>query len=278
MRDPGRNDLRLIAAVDQHLPPPAGAFEPTSQESAAAPVAIPTASALPSPSPSPVATPSSSPSSATSGSASGAAALTTTAVQARSYVVLGDSLSVWAFAPSNTRSTNSKAWPYLLAAQDADLTLIRDAGVPGNTTAQMLARLKRDVFAYHPDVLFILGGTNDIGKRYSAATILDNLHKIIDLARAQGIEVVVLTIPPNNEISHYQLERLRAVNAGLIRLGATEGFKVVDVYAALSDSRGHLPSVYAAYDGLHLSVRGEAALAAAVYARLTAVPAVDPDR
>ncbi|MGD0018971.1 MAG: GDSL-type esterase/lipase family protein [Candidatus Limnocylindrales bacterium] len=220
------------------------------------------------PTPAPTAAPQ--PSDTPASAPTGAPASIGSARTPRSVVVLGDSLSVWAFAPRATRGSTSGAWPSLLAARDGDLTLLRNAAVPGNTTTQMLARLRRDVLAYHPDVLFVLGGTNDVGKNYAISATVGNLRRIVEAAKAQGIEVVLLTIPPNNQISAGQLKRLRSINAALIRLAAAEDVAVVDVYAALASANGRLPRAYVAADGLHLSQRGEAVVAATVYARLTA--------
>lgn len=196
----------------------------------------------------------------------------------RTFVVLGDSLSVWAFAPHAARASTTGAWPSVLAGLDGDLRLVHNAGVPGNTTAQMLARLRRDVFAHHPDMLFVLGGTNDAGDDFAVSTTVANVRKIVEAAKAQGIEVVLLTIPPNNALPCSRLARLRETNAALITLGKTEGITVVDVYSALASASGRLPAAYVAADGLHLSTRGEEVVAATVYARLTAAPTPERDR
>ena len=192
--------------------------------------------------------------------------------------MLGDSLSVWAFAPHAARASTTGAWPSVLAGLDGDLRLVHNAGVPGNTTAQMLARLRRDVFAYHPDMLFVLGGTNDAGDDFAVSTTVANLRRIVEAAKAQGIEVVLLTIPPNNAIRCSELARLRETNAALIALGKTEGITVVDVYSALATASGRLPAAYVAADRLHLSARGEEVVAATVYERLTAAPTPERDR
>ncbi len=61
----------------------------------------------------------------------------------------------------------------------------------------MLARLKSDVFAYKPEVLFIMGGTNDLGQNISQATTIANLRAIIVAASAKGIRIDLMTIPPD---------------------------------------------------------------------------------
>ncbi len=273
--DPGRGlvpDDRVAAAALQLAPPaPGGPLVPEaagSEQADATPA--PTATPQPSATPAQSGVPS-----AASGGAPDAIAPPSAP---RSFVALGDSLSVWAFPPHSARPSATGAWPGLLAALDTNLTLLHDAGVPGNTTSQMLARLRRDVFAYHPDMLFVLGGTNDVGDGYAVSTTIADLRKIVEAARAQGIEVVLLTIPPNNAIRCSRLARLRATNAAIIALGRAEGVTVVDVYSALVSAGGRLPAAYVAADGLHLSLLGEKVVAATVYARLTAPPPPERDR
>jgi acyl-CoA thioesterase I len=187
--------------------------------------------------------------------------------------VLGDSLSAWAFAPGSACGSASGTWPRVLAAMDSGLTLVHNGGVPGNTTSQMLARMQHDVLAYHPDVLFVLGGTNDVADDFAVSKTVANIRRIAQTATADGIEVVLLTVPPNDAMRGWELTRLREINAELLALGRAQGIVVVDVYAALASAGGRLPTAYAAADRLHLNLRGEATLAATVYAALTAPPA-----
>jgi lysophospholipase L1-like esterase len=194
---------------------------------------------------------------------------------ARSFVVLGDSLSVWAFAPGETQPCKTCAWPTLLAAHDRDFVLIHNGAVAGNNTFQMISRFRRDVVAYPANMLIVLAGTNDVGQDYSVATIVANIHAIVRSAAGHGFQVVVLTIPPNNADRIMRLRRLRQTNAALINLGRTEGFQVIDIYSALVTDDGHLRRCYAAADGLHLSLAGEQKVAETVYAGLMAGPAPD---
>jgi lysophospholipase L1-like esterase len=183
-------------------------------------------------------------------------------------VVLGDSLSAWTFAPGSTIHTTSGVWPSLLAAQDPGLILANNAGIPANNTGQMLARLRRDVLDYDPDVLFLLGGTNDVGQDVPNSTAVANIRQIVETARGHGITVVLLTIPPANGDYAYRAQARQELNAALADLADQEGILLVDTYAALSTWDGHLAAEYAACDGLHLSQHGEQALADAVYLAL----------
>jgi lysophospholipase L1-like esterase len=76
-----------------------------------------------------------------------------------------------------------------------------NAGVAGNSSAQALRRLSRDVLTHEPDVVVIFFGTNDLRAdadrvyvpvpKYKA-----NLETIISQCRKQGSRVVLCTLPP----------------------------------------------------------------------------------
>jgi lysophospholipase L1-like esterase len=181
----------------------------------------------------------------------------------RRFVVLGDSLSAWVY-DAGQQPTTAGTWPALVADREPGLVLVHNASLPGNHTLEMLARMKRDVFAYRPDLLFILGGTNDIADLVPDATIVDNTRQMIHAARARGIEVVLLTVPPNNKIWPYMRPHFREVSAALVALGIEENAAVVDLYGAMARRDGSLRPAFAAPDRLHLSSAGQRAIADAV--------------
>ncbi|HEY64987.1 MAG TPA: hypothetical protein G4O02_10500 [Caldilineae bacterium] len=73
------------------------------------------------------------------------------------------------FGDSITRGyglPEGRSWPSLLEAalrarEDGGAWIVVNAGVPGDTILQGLARLERDVLSHHPDVAFIAFGIND---------------------------------------------------------------------------------------------------------------------
>ena len=175
--------------------------------------------------------------------------------RAYTFVALGDSLTAW---PAN------EPWPVRLDAEDARLRMVNNAGVPGDLTSEMLARLDSDVLAYKPDVLFVLGGTNDVGHYISAATTIRNLKAIIVAAKAKGIRVILLTIPPDSY--PYMAAPIDSLNSAIVHLGNAYGLLVVDIHAALSTSAGVYVPKYTS-DGLHFSALGAQKVADTVYVR-----------
>lgn len=243
------------------------ASSPLVQPAAASPSATPTPPAIPS---APVATDRSPILDATEAGAADVAvsiyareAVTLSGWRVRRFAVLGDSLSAWAFAPGSSSPTTSGTWPSLLAEEDPSLVLVKNSGVPGNTTGQMLDRLQHDVLDYNPDLLFILGGTNDIGLDRPEASILATIRQIVDGAKAHGVAVVLLDVPPSVGLATCRSAKLQ-LNTDLATLARAEGIPFVDDFAALATPDGDLAVEYAAADGLHLSQSGEKALADAV--------------
>ena len=72
-------------------------------------------------------------------------------------------------------------------------------GIAGQTSAQMLVRFRQDVISLHPQVMVIEAGSNDLAGVTGPATlpmIAENILSMLDLARANGIKVVLASIPP----------------------------------------------------------------------------------
>ena len=72
-------------------------------------------------------------------------------------------------------------------------------GISGQTTAQMLVRFRADVVALRPKIVHILGGTNDVAGNTgptSAQDFKNNIMSMVEIARANGIDVILGSLPP----------------------------------------------------------------------------------
>jgi len=65
------------------------------------------------------------------------------------------------------------------------------AGVPGDTTAWALRRLKRDVLSKKPDVVLITLGGNDLKNGVSKDITFSNLKKIVETIQKRGAKVII---------------------------------------------------------------------------------------
>ncbi len=82
-----------------------------------------------------------------------------------------------------------------LAQQGVKIEAI-PAGVSGNTSKDMLARLERDVLAKKPTLMTLSCGVNDVWHGLTGVdleTYKENIRAIVDRAQAAGIRVVILT-------------------------------------------------------------------------------------
>lgn len=135
-------------------------------------------------------------------------------------------------------------------------------GISGQTTPQMLVRFRQDVIDLKPKVVVLLAGTNDIAENTGKSTLLEiggNIASMTDLARANGIHVVLCSVLPASEFHwHPGLEparKIRALNAWIKEYAAKNGYVYVDYYSSMADSAGGLKTELSP-DGVHPNKAG----------------------
>lgn len=117
-------------------------------------------------------------------------------------------------------------------------------GISGQTTPQMLVRFRPDVIALDPKVVVILAGTNDIAGNTGPETpemIEDNFASMVDLAKANGIRVVLCSILPVYDYPWKRglepAQKIVDLNKWLKEYAAKSGAVYVDYFAAMVDER-----------------------------------------
>lgn len=135
-----------------------------------------------------------------------------------------------------------------------------NAGISGNTTAQMFARIQTDVVAYNPSMCVVLGGTNDSASPVSLKDFAANMTGIVRALWKAGIAPVLCTIPTIN--SAPQRRTIGNYNAWLRRFAAQNGIPLLDYYALSVDpATGNLlQSAMGNQDGTHPGNVGNALL------------------
>jgi lysophospholipase L1-like esterase len=139
---------------------------------------------------------------------------------------------------------------------------IIDRGISGQTTEQMLVRLRADVLELHPALVQIMAGTNDIaGNRgpTSLAIIQGNIASMVEQARAHGIRVMLASIPPAARFDWIPaidpVASIAAMNSWLRSYAAREHLVYVDYYSVLADEHGAFKAALSG-DGVHPNAAG----------------------
>lgn len=131
-------------------------------------------------------------------------------------------------------------------------------GISGQTTPQMLIRFRPDVIALKPKAVVILAGTNDIAGNTGPMTleqIQGNIMSMVELAKANGIKVVLASLLPVCDYIKPQTERrppekIRALNAWMKEYARKTRLVYLDYYSAMVDDKQMFKRELT-YDGLH---------------------------
>ncbi|MBM3760000.1 MAG: capsular biosynthesis protein [Acidobacteria bacterium] len=167
-------------------------------------------------------------------------------------VFMGDSITdAWG-------RRGGKFWP--------DLPYV-NRGISGQTTPQMLVRFRPDVLALKPKVVVILAGTNDIAGNTGPMTleqIEGNLESMAELAKANGIRVVMSSVMPVCDYHRPQTERrppakIIALNEWIQAYCKKNKLEYLDYYSAMLDEAKMLKKEIT-NDGLHPNDAGYAVM------------------
>ena len=146
-------------------------------------------------------------------------------------------------------------------------------GIRGYKTDLLLENLDAHLFGQALDKVFLLIGTNDIGKEMAQTETLANLEAIIQeisrdypLAQIQLLSVLPVNAAPAYKSTVYvrSNEKIQALNQAYRQLAsAYMNVQFIDLYDAFLDEGGQLRPDYTR-DGLHLTIAGYAALSKAL--------------
>lgn len=134
---------------------------------------------------------------------------------------------------------------------------IVNRGIGAQTSAQILLRFRADVVALRPAVVHILAGTNDVAGNNGPVRPRDfqnNIESMVEIAAANGIRVVLGSIPPAATFSWQPSLRpapiIDQLNEWMRRYAADKGLGYVDYHAVLRGSGGELKPALG-NDGVH---------------------------
>lgn len=149
--------------------------------------------------------------------------------------VPGSGPVVVAAGASMTRGTLGADWVGALRERGHRLV---NAGVNGNTTADLLARVDADVVACRPDAVTLLIGTNDVRGDVPLDEYRANLRAIV--ARVQAgttARIALLSLPPLGEDLDGGLNvELRGYNAAIEEVAAEAGLSYLPVHERMVEA------------------------------------------
>ncbi len=137
-------------------------------------------------------------------------------------------------------------------------------GISGQTTYQFLSRFREDAVNLKPAIVVLNGGTNDIAENshpYSEEKTLGNIRSMVEIARANGIGVILTSVLPaagfrwNRNVTDAP-EKIESLNRRIAALAEEFNIPYVDYHSLLlaPDKRSLKPEL--SPDGVHPNVKG----------------------
>lgn len=165
---------------------------------------------------------------------------------------------------------------------------VRNAGIGGNNTIDMLKRIRKDCLYFNPDLTIVMAGTNDMNsvKYVPLAQYKVNMIRLLDSIQASGSKVLLMNILPfytpylltRHPASFYGTEgpsgRQAAVNEALSVIAAKRHIPLLDIHYFFEKAgdigldKGSLIRNMAnsgLTDGIHPTADGYRLIAALVY-------------
>jgi len=114
-------------------------------------------------------------------------------------------------------------------------------GIARQTSAQMLVRFHQDVVALRPKVVVIQAGVNDL-LGATEGVIADNYLSMMDIAKANGIRVVLASVTPvcdcyTKQTGMRPQGKIISLNGWIRDYAARSGAVYLDYYSALAEGR-----------------------------------------
>ena len=191
----------------------------------------------------------------------------------RTIVCHGDSLTEGSDLEKNY------TWPHLVENK-IKVTVI-NSGIGGDTSGGLLGRFNQDVVGCQPDMVVILGGTNDLWWDLDINLILANIFAMACQAQYRNIVPLVgLPLPLCMENIRHQnmmspiagwdkcLNKLSELVDALVMAAKESDIACLDFYHPFLDKNGNVRGKYYLEDGLHPNKLGHLLMAEKMVALL----------
>lgn len=170
-------------------------------------------------------------------------------------VIVGSSTTAMNWNETSTLKANDDRgyWTWAAARLGQRFKLLKNAGVGGERTDQILSRISADVAPYQPSLVIEAGsGNNDIIQNIPVSTIKANKQAIWDAIRNTGAQLVTTTLNPYDAATSGQKSAVQEINMWIKSQAVRQNIIVVDFYSAVADpTTGLWLSGFALPDGIH---------------------------
>lgn len=173
-----------------------------------------------------------------------------------------------------------------------------NAGVGGNTSRNLLTRLRADVLAHRPDWVLIAIGINDVWRLFQPgresegvplAEFQNNITRLVERVLAARAQPILIEAPPfatgsrvDQSLAKALNRQLDAHNTALAEIAEAYRLRLVPANrafkAVLAARRRHDPAFSLHADEAHLNRQGQMLLALTVVATLEATETTDRKR
>ena len=184
----------------------------------------------------------------------------------KTIVCHGDSLT------EGSDLENNYTWPQLVENQ-IQVTVL-NCGIGGDTSGGLLGRFYPDVVRYQPEMVVILGGTNDLWWDLDINLILANIFAMTSQAQYRNIVPIVgLPLPLHMESIRHQkmmapiagwdkcLHKLSELVDALALAAKGSDIACLDFYHPFLDKNENVREKYFLEDGLHPNKQGHRLMA-----------------
>ncbi len=159
-----------------------------------------------------------------------------------------------------------------LKSEGFDVTCV-PAGISGNMSKHMLARVDKDVIAKKPAWMFLSCGVNDAPNGIDnpgvpLADYIRDINAILDKCAAAQIKVIILSATPVvEEPEHVANKNLVEYNNALRAIAAERRLPLIDLnktFNNIIEKKKDKSVRYLTKDGTHMNPRGNAVIAAQI--------------
>jgi lysophospholipase L1-like esterase len=138
------------------------------------------------------------------------------------------------------------------------------AGVSGNTSRDMLARLQKSVLDKKPDWMTLSCGVNDVWHGITGCdleTYKKNITSIVDQAQAANIQVMILTATMIQEVDNPFTVKQEPYNDFLRELAKERKLPLADLNVIMHETVKATPGKHVTVDGVHMNPGGNQMMA-----------------